>query len=186
LNIVELAVIARSCPSCCDFSFRQWSFAYNIFLIHTFGAGSSPAALCPLFGCYPPQWGCGHLLTTLEKPVAKSTVSPENPSPSPPFALEKPVARSTIALPSSPRPTPRSAAKPRAGGADALAASGRRKVASVRGPHSRGFAREPPAPDFPPDGSYLADLGRACAGGSRPTEPPRNHCGSVCDSSATS
>jgi hypothetical protein len=45
-----------------------------------------------------------------------------------------------------PRSPPRSPARPRADGADALAACGRRRVASVRGPHSRSFAREPPHP----------------------------------------
>jgi len=48
----------------------------------------------------------------------------------------------------SPRSHPRSPAKPPAGGADRIVACGRRKIASARGPHSRSFAREPPAPDF--------------------------------------
>ena len=45
-----------------------------------------------------------------------------------------------------PRSPPRSPAKPPADGADRNAACGRQSVASVRGPHSRSFAREPPHP----------------------------------------
>lgn len=40
-------------------------------------------------------------------------------------------------------------------------------LASARGPHSRSYRPRAPRTRLPPDDSYLADLGRACAGGSR-------------------
>ena len=77
------------------------------------------------------------------------------------------------------RSTPRSAAKPRADGADALVACGRRKIASVRGPHSRSFAREPPAPDFRLTARTSPILAGRVRGARGLRSPPRNRCESL-------
>ena len=64
---------------------------------------------------------------------------------------------------------------------DRFAACRRQLHPSMRGPHSRGCAREPPAPDLSDD-SFLADLGRRARGArgllrSRSCGPARRPCG---------
>ena len=111
----------------------------------------------------------------MSKNLSRSPLlSRQNLSPSPlvgkkSLSLSPPVNRvrlPRVSLRFPPRSPPRSSAKPRAAGADAFGACGRRFLTSGRGPHSRGFAREPPAPDYArrlvPHRSSAA-----CAGGSR-------------------
>ena len=93
-------------------------------------------------------------------PNSLLTINPRKPPAKSTTSRGKPPARSTILLhfptrqvhyrPASslPPPHPRSPARPAADGADRPEPRRRRKIASVRGPHSRSFAREPPAPDY--------------------------------------
>ena len=99
-----------------------------------------------------------------------------NHPPSTPIHDKKPPAKYTIDYVVPSRSSPRSAAKPPADGAARIVACGRRMFASMRGPHSRGFAREPPH-KHTPDGSSLADLCRATCGGSRTLQAEPSECG---------
>ena len=157
-------------------SYKQRPFAYNIFVTVYLAQPLSETeerGKCS----FPSQQ-----VQTIPTRPASENLSPsplllcENLSPSPLFPPGNLSPSPPATLRSDPRSPPRSPAKPRADGADALAACGRRLVASVRGPHSRGFAREPPHPTLP-DGSYLAGHGRR-ARGARGLGRPSRSCGS--------
>ena len=165
-----------------DFSFRQSPFAYNIFLLHTFGAGRFPTGSGRLFGGSQRKMGRRQRARTLDKPVAGSTTS-----------ARKPVAKSTSCAGKIRRQVHHCHRGAFAPDTEVFreARRGRsRRPGGSRKPKSRlcegtTLARlRPRAPRtrLLPDGSCLADLGRACAGGSRPTESPRNGRESHCDS----